>query len=163
MDSYFSGAIKPKCILSNNTTQFSLPSWSRKLQQEGVDIRFAPIGHSASNSNEWWMRELSIFCRIYCSENHKKWVELLTDIENWMNNSVCISTGYTPSELMYGTERPNFLGKMLPKELWPDQEEEGIAAKIHKSYLKMKKRALVREKRRKRGNAEWKAELNEKV
>jgi hypothetical protein len=52
---------------------------------------------------------------------------------------------------------------MLPKELWADQEEEGIAAKNHKAYLKMKKRSLGRENRRKQGNAEWKLELNEKV
>ena len=53
------------------------------------------------------MHELSKFCSIYWNENHRKWAELLQHIENWMNNSVCSSTGYTPSELMYGGERTN--------------------------------------------------------
>jgi hypothetical protein len=35
-----------------------------------------------------------------------KWAGLLPHIENWMNNSVCSSTGYTAAELMYGTGRP---------------------------------------------------------
>jgi hypothetical protein len=43
---------------------------------------------------------------------------------------------------------------MVPKESWSDQEYEGIEGKIRRAYVKMKKRALAREKRRKRGNAE---------
>jgi hypothetical protein len=97
------------------------------------------------------MRELSKFCRIYCNENHRKWAELLPHIGNWMNKSVCSSTGYTPSELMYGTERPNVFRKMVPKESWPEQEDEGIEENIRRAYVKMKKRAMAREKRRKVG------------
>jgi hypothetical protein len=64
---------------------------------------------------------------------------------------------------MYRTERPNIFKKVLPKESWLDQEEEGIEEKIRRAYLKMKKRAMARKKRRKRGNAEWKPELHEEV
>jgi hypothetical protein len=109
------------------------------------------------------MRELSKFCRVYCNGNHRKWVELLPHVENWINNSVSSLTGYTASELMYGTERSNIFKKMLPKESWPDQEEEESDEKIRRACVKMKKRAIARDKRRKRGNAEWKPELNEKV
>jgi len=155
INKYFGDVITPKCILSDNATQFRLPSRSRQLQQHGVDIRFAPIRHPESNPSERCMRELSKFCRIYCNENHRKWAELLPHIENWMNNCVCSSTGYTASELMYGTERPNVFRKMVPKESWPDQEDEGIEETIRRSYVKMKKRAMARENRCKRGNAEW--------
>lgn len=105
INNYFSVVVKPKCILSDNATQFRSPCWSRQLQQLGVDIRFAPIRYPESNPSKWCMRELSKFCRIYSNENHRKWSELLPHIENWMNNSVCSSTGHTPSELMYGTEQ----------------------------------------------------------
>ena len=64
---------------------------------------------------------------------------------------------------MYGTERPNVFRKLVPKESWPDQEGEGTEEKIRKAYVKMKKRAMAREKRRKRGNAEWNPELNQSV
>jgi hypothetical protein len=70
------------------------------------------------------MLELSKFCRIYCNENHRKWAELLPHIENRIKNSVCSSTGYTSRELMYGIERPNIFKEILPKESWPNQEEE---------------------------------------
>ena len=79
---------------------------------------------------------MSKFCRIYCNEYHKKWVEIPPHIENWMNNFVCNSTGCTPSELMYGTERSNVFRKMVPKESWPDQEDEGVEEKIRRAYVK---------------------------
>jgi hypothetical protein len=80
-----------------------------------------------------------------------------------MNDSVCSSTGYTPSELLYGTEQPNVFRKTVPRELWRDHEEEEIEEKIRRAYVKMKKTALASGKRGKRGNSEWKPELNEKV
>jgi hypothetical protein len=40
---------------------------------------------------------------------------------------------------MYGTERLNVFRKMLPKESWPDQEEDGIEETIRRTYLKIKK------------------------
>jgi hypothetical protein len=59
INKYFGDVIKPKCILSDNATQFGSPSWSRQLQQQGVEIRFAPIRHPESNLSERCMRELS--------------------------------------------------------------------------------------------------------
>jgi hypothetical protein len=89
---------------------------------------------------------MSKFCRIYCNENHRNWADLLPHRENWMNNSVCSSSGYTAGELKYGTERPNGFRKMVPKESWPDQEDEGNEEKIRKAYVKMRKRTMAREK-----------------
>ena len=40
---------------------------------------------------------------------------------------------------MYGTERPNVFKKTVPRELWPDQEEEEIEEKIRRAYVKMKR------------------------
>ena len=33
----------------------------------------------------------------------------------------------------------------MPKESWPDQEDEGIEEDIRKAYVKMKKTAMARE------------------
>ena len=161
INKYFVDVVKPKCILADNATQVRSPSWSRQMQQHGVDICFAPIRHPESNPSERCMRELSKFCTMQCNENHRKWAELLPHIENWMNKSVCSSTGYSPTELMYGTERPNVFRKMVPKESWPEQEDEGTEEKIRRAYVKMKKRAIATEKRPKKGNAELNPELNE--
>jgi hypothetical protein len=49
----------------------------------------------------------SKFCRVYCSENHRKWGELLPYIERWLNNSVASLAGFGPVGLMYNEDRPN--------------------------------------------------------
>ena len=160
---YFGTVIAPKAILSDNATQFRSPSWRKQLQKHGVEIRFAPIRHPESNPSEQYMQELSKFCRIYCHENHKKWAELLPYIESWINNTVASATGYTPSELMYGSERYNILKKLMPDVQNLDQGEEGIEEKLQNAYYKMRKRAVARERRRKKGNVEWEPKVNDKV
>jgi len=43
---------------------------------------------------------------------------------------------------MYKTEWPNVFRKIVPRESWPDQEEEEIKEKIHRAYVKMKKKSI---------------------
>ena len=112
INKYFGDVIKPRCILSDNATQFRSPSWSRQLQQQGVGILFAPIRHPESKPSERCMRELSKFYSIYCNGSHRKWAELLPRIEKWMNDSVCSSTGYP---LSYGVPvRERYGSTLLP-------------------------------------------------
>jgi len=61
------------------------------------------------------MKEISKFFRIYCSENHKKWAELIPHIESWLNNTVASATGFTPAELMFGGKGPNVFEDFRPK------------------------------------------------
>lgn len=160
---YFGNVITPKIILSDNGTQFRSPAWGKQLQKHGVETRFTPIRHPESNPSERYMRELSKFCRIYCNENHKKWAEILPYIENWINNTVASATGYTPTELMYGSKRCSVLNKIMPSLPALDREDEGIDKKLEKAYSKMRKRAEARGKRRKRGNVTWAPKVNDKV
>jgi len=129
-----------KVILSDNATQFRSPLWRIQLQKHGVESRFIPIRHPESNPSERYMREVGKFCRTYCNENHKKWAELLPYIESWINHTVTSSRGYTPSELMYGSERCNVISKLVPNLQNLNQEEEDIKAKIEKAYYKMRKK-----------------------
>jgi hypothetical protein len=72
------------------------------------------------------MRQLGKFFKIYCSENHRKWPELLPHTERWVNQSVSESTGYAAIELMEGTPKPDLLRNVLTKDLDQlPQEESG--------------------------------------
>jgi hypothetical protein len=64
---------------------------------------------------------------------------------------------------MYGSKRTNTFRKLMPKAQLLEQEEEEIAVKLENAYAKMRRRAVAREKRRKRGNANWEPKLHEKV
>ena len=112
---YFGAVVVPNVSLSDNVTKFRSPSWRKQLQKHGVEIRFTPIRHPESNPNERYVRELSKFCTIYCNGNHKKWAEVLRNIDSWINNTVARATGYNPSELIYGSERCKLLRKLMSR------------------------------------------------
>jgi hypothetical protein len=87
------------------------------------------------------MRELNKFFRIYCTQNHKRWPELIPHIEKWINESVAESTGYSPIELMEGKCRPDLFDKLLKKD--PDQlpQTEKAEEKALKAYARLKMKA----------------------
>jgi hypothetical protein len=78
------------------------------------------------------MKEISKFFRIYCSENHKKWAELIPHIESWLNNTVASATGLTPAELMFGGKGPNVFEDFLPKNLRGDLCQKTYREKLPK-------------------------------
>jgi len=115
INKYFGEVIKPKIIMSDNGSQFQSPSWRRKLSENEVEVRFSPVRHPQSNPSERVMKELSKFCRIYCHQNHKRWADLLPQIEQWLNKTVASSTGYAPVELIFNAKRPDIFAKFLPE------------------------------------------------
>ena len=64
LNHYFTQVIKPKCILSDNGTQFQSPSWKKMLAEHNVQVRFTPIRHPQANPSERCMREISKCCKI---------------------------------------------------------------------------------------------------
>ena len=80
---YFTKVIKPKCILSDNSTQFQSPSWRKKLAEHNVQVGFTPIRLPQANPSEKRMHEISKFCKTDCSQNHRKWAEVLPKIDEW--------------------------------------------------------------------------------
>jgi hypothetical protein len=160
---YFTQVIKPKCILSDNGTQFQSQLWRKKLAENDVEVRFTPVRHPQANPSERCMHEISKFCKIYCSQNHRKWAELLPKIEEWLNANVADSTGFTPVKLLFETKKPDLLERILNKSPENLPEEETIASKVMKAYARMKKKASVRKERKKAGNKIWEPKVNEQV
>ena len=109
------------------------------------------------------MRELSKFFKIYCYENHKKWAELLPHIEGWLNKTVASSTGYAPLELIFGKNKPNIFQNMLPEFKLKSLDVEELDEKLERAFLRMKRKAADRERKRKKGNANWNPQLGDKV
>jgi hypothetical protein len=109
------------------------------------------------------MREISKFCRIYCSQNHRKGAELLPRIEERLNTRVSDSTCFTPVELLFETRKPDLFEKIL--SILPENlpEPETIGDKVMKAYARMRKKARDREERRKMGNKTWEPKVKEKV
>ena len=81
VNDYVVNVTRPKCILSDNGTQFANKKWKNKLAERNIDVMFSPIRHPQANPSERYMREIGNFCRIYCNKAHKRWPELLSYIE----------------------------------------------------------------------------------
>jgi hypothetical protein len=84
-------------------------------------------------------------------------------IENWLNSSVCESTGYAPIELLNSTPRPDIICKILKKEVDQLPKEETLADRIIRAYARMKLRAEKRNSRRKTGKTRWRPQLEDLV
>jgi hypothetical protein len=109
------------------------------------------------------MHEISKFCKIYCSQNHRKWAELLPKIEEWLNTTVADSTGFTPVELLLEAKKSDLFEKILTKSMENLPELETVGNKVMKAYARMRKKARDRRERRKTGNKTWEPKVNEKV
>jgi len=98
------------------------------------------------------MREISKFCKIYCSQNHRKWAELLPKIEEWLNTTVADSTDFTPVELLFQAKKPDLFENIFTKSPQNIPKPETIGDKVMKGYAKTRKKAKNRSERRKTGN-----------
>lgn len=160
---YFLHVIKPEVILSDNGTQFHSPSWKRHLVSHNVQVRYTAVRNPQSNPSERCMKELSKFSRIYCNDNHRKWAELVSYIESWLNNTVASATGFTPTELMFGGKGSNVFENVLPVAPAQKHISEDSQTKITKAYETMKRKVITRKRKKRKGNAHWKPKLNDKV
>jgi len=109
------------------------------------------------------MREIFKFCKIYCSQNHRKWAELLPEIEEWLNTTVADSTSFTPVELLFQAKKPDLFEKILTKTSETPPEPETIGDKVMKAYARMRKKAKDRREWRRTGNKIWEPKVNERV
>jgi hypothetical protein len=115
LNDYVENIMCPKCIFSDSGTQFPSKGWKNELVGIGVDIMYYPVHHPQANLSERCMREIGKFCRIYCNETHKKWPELLSHIEGWINRMPSELTGYSPVEQMFNYPKPDLFEKFLKK------------------------------------------------
>jgi hypothetical protein len=112
---YFLHVVKPEVVLSDNGTQFRSPSWKRNLEALNIQARYTAVRNPQANTSERSMKEISKFFRVYCSENHRKWAELIPHIESWLNNTVANATDFAPAEMMFGSKGPNIFEDFLPE------------------------------------------------
>lgn len=92
--------IKPKCVLSDNGTQYSAKIWYNTLNKLGIKTTHITVRHPPSSPVERVMRSLNSFFRAFCAECHLDWVNIVKDIENCLNNTTHSSTGYAPWALV---------------------------------------------------------------
>lgn len=94
---------KPKCILSDNGTQFRAKEWSKTLTEVGIKCKFISIYFPEGNLTERYNKEVGRMLRSYCHDKHTRWPTMLEFVERCLNNALNESTGYRPEYLQFGT------------------------------------------------------------
>ena len=126
---YVVNVTRPKCILSGSGTHFSSNKWKDKLAEMNIGVMFSPICHPQANPSERCMKEIGKFCRTYSNEAHKRWPELLSHIEGWLNGTLSNSTSYSPVELIFDSPRPDLFEELLKKESEQKPKVESLQEK----------------------------------
>ena len=147
LNHYSINVIKPKIKLLDNDRQFSSPVCLRIQKESDVTTRFLPIKHPEQHSVrvKW---ELSKFFRIYCYYNHKKWVELVPHIEEWLNKTV--KRGYSPTQLMFREKKHGIFDKMLTELKHETLGSEDLDTKLERTFSRIKRKAVDRMKKEER-------------
>lgn len=121
---------KPAAVLADNGSQFTSRKWRDALAELGIKSRFCSIRHPQSNPTERVMKELGRFFRVFCAEAHSTWAKYIPQIEELLNITTDLSTGYTPYELQFGKRPQDGLDTLLsfPENNEPSHEQKILLA-----------------------------------
>jgi len=81
--------------------------WKKQFADLAIEVKFSPVGRPQTNPSERFMKGIVIFFNIYCFQNHRRWPELLPEVENWLNHTMADSTGFCPVEIMFNELQPD--------------------------------------------------------
>ena len=105
--------LKPDVVISDRGSQFTSKEWKKILNGNGIKTRHISVRNPRANITERVNKELGRFYRTFCDNNHKKWPNILQQIEDCYNKAVHSSTGYTPREILWGKSTCHKLDKDL--------------------------------------------------
>ncbi|GFS79209.1 retrovirus-related Pol polyprotein from transposon 17.6 [Trichonephila clavipes] len=95
----------------------------RVFERIGILVRHSSVYHPQSNPVERFHRTLKRLLRVLCLDAGSEWDKHLPSILLALRTVSHESTGYTPSELVYGKNLRTL--KTLVMEHWMEPEEEG--------------------------------------
>lgn len=102
LSDYIPNVQKPKCILSDNGTQFTGKLWNSSLAQEGIRVKHTSVYFPEGNMTERYNKEIGRLLRSYCFDKHTKWACLLNFVEDCLNSAISEVTGFAPKLLQFG-------------------------------------------------------------
>lgn len=110
---YIPLAGKPKAILSDNGSQFMSKIWLEGLAELVIKVIHTSVYFPQGNQVERVNREIGRILRTFCHAQHTKWALYLGEVEQWLNNAIHESTGFSPNEIHFSKPRENsFISKI---------------------------------------------------
>lgn len=113
INDYITNVQKPRCVLTDNGTQFVAKEWERSLSEIGIKCKFISVYFPEGNITERYNKEVGRMLRSYCYDKHTRWPSMLDFVERCLNNAVNESTGYKPAYLQFGTSPQHPIEKFV--------------------------------------------------
>ncbi|GFS51107.1 hypothetical protein TNCV_3532291 [Trichonephila clavipes] len=113
----------PREIQCDQGTSFTSALTTKFFERFGILVRHSSVYHPQSNPVERFHRTLKRLLRVLCLDAGSKWDKHLPSILLALRTVSHESTGYTPSELVYGKNLRT--PETLVMEHWMEPEEEG--------------------------------------
>lgn len=141
----------PRCILTDNGSQFTSKQWLQCLSDWGIEHWTTPIYHPQANPTERRNQELKKLLRVHLlDKEHTKWDQHLHESLLAIRQRVNRVTGFSPAELFLGrsikrTGDWNFVreGKespLTPAE-WSRENQREIQTKIFEATERTRREA----------------------
>ncbi|GFW71629.1 retrovirus-related Pol polyprotein from transposon 412 [Trichonephila clavipes] len=113
----------PREIQCDQGTSFTSALTTKFFERFGILVRHSSVYHPQSNPVERFHRTLKRLLRVLCLDAGSEWDKHLPSILLALRTVSHESTGYTPSELVYGKNLRT--PETLVMEHWMEPEEEG--------------------------------------
>lgn len=127
-DDYIANIQKPKSILSDNGSQFTSHGWTKKLTEADIKVKLISVYFPQGNMTERYNKEIVRMLRTYWNEKHTTWPTMISFVEDCLNNSISLITGYSPSYLQTGVYKPSPILKYVkfPEDPQPQYPLEHV-------------------------------------
>lgn len=99
---YFKTIGRPSRILSDNGSQFTSKVYLDAMQDHGVEAIHTSVYFPQGNPVERANREIGRLLRMVCHGQHTLWANVLGKVQDWINNAIHDSLGFTPNEVHFG-------------------------------------------------------------
>lgn len=123
LKTYFQCYSKPQRIVSNRRSAFTSTTFREFLENESISQVLIATGTPRANGQvERIHRTITPMFSKLC-DRPDKWSNVINEVEFAINNTVCRSTGDTPSKLLFGV---NQVGKIDDKLKWYFEQRQAI-------------------------------------
>lgn len=93
---------RPNIILSDNATCFQNQRYKSYLNKQGIKAYFTSIRRPNSNPAERSIEEILKYLRILISKDHRRWIDLIPQVQDIINNTPNTVHEYSPISIMKG-------------------------------------------------------------
>ncbi|KAF5282321.1 hypothetical protein FQR65_LT14375 [Abscondita terminalis] len=143
---YIKNEGKPRKIIADNATYFNNARFIEHFTEQNIKIIFSSIRHSQGNPAERNIQEVIKYLRILITTNHKEWKDHLQKVENFINWTPNIITGYVPLYLMKGIDPPRPWENLEMRDYQQDLEK--AKARVERKLRRYEEKMNMRIKKR---------------